>query len=110
MGVPQDFAKANKLYLKAGELGHATAYNNLGIAYNDGRGVEVDKKKAIHYWELAAMSGDVYARHNLGCTEYEADNHPSSSNETFHTCGKGRGQEIFVLCESRVHEWYDYKR
>ena len=26
-------------------------------------------KKAEHYWELAAMSGGVQARHNLGCRE-----------------------------------------
>ena len=35
----------------------------------------MDKKKAKHYYELAAMNGDVYARHNLGCEEYEAGNH-----------------------------------
>ena len=32
-----------------------------------GRGVEVDKKKAKYYYELAAMNGDVQARYNLGC-------------------------------------------
>ena len=51
------------------------AYYNLGVFYNFGRGVEVDKKKAKNYWELAAMYGDVYARHNLGCEEFEAANY-----------------------------------
>ena len=32
MGMPQDRAKANELCLKAGELGHAGAYCNLGNA------------------------------------------------------------------------------
>ena len=73
-GLPLDWAKANELRLKAGELGCAGAYFNLGICYQFGGGVEVDKKKAKHYFELAAMNGDVMARHNLGCAEYEASN------------------------------------
>ena len=73
-GLPQDHAKANELYLKAGELGHAGAYFNLGNAYYNGNGVEIDAKKARHYYELAAMKGDVPARHNLGCFEGEAGN------------------------------------
>ena len=75
MGMPQNQAKANELFLKAGELGHAAAYRNLGIHYYNGRGVEVDKKKAMYYNELAAMNGDVNARHKLGCMEMIAGNH-----------------------------------
>ena len=74
LGIPQDVARANELFLKAGELGHAGAYYNLGVCYDNGQGVEVDKKKAKHYWELAAMNGSVQARHNLGVDEYEAGN------------------------------------
>ena len=73
-GMPQDRAKANELFLKAGELGCADAYYNLGIAYANGRGVEVDTKKAKYYYELAAMNGYVLARHNLGCFEGETGN------------------------------------
>ena len=47
----------------------------MGVAYKNGRGVEVDKMKARHYWELAAMNGDVAARYNLGCLEGRAGNH-----------------------------------
>ena len=71
-GFPLDLAKANELYLRAGELGCAEAYFNLGNSYNFGRGVEVDEKKAKHYYELAAMNGDVAARYNLGCLEERA--------------------------------------
>ena len=48
-GLPQDQAKANELYLKAGELGCAGAYFNLGCAYENGDGVEIDMKKAKRY-------------------------------------------------------------
>ena len=75
MGMPQDMTKANELYLKAGELGCVEAYCNLGYSYHFGTGVEMDKKKAQHFYELAAMNGDVSARHNLGTLEEEADNH-----------------------------------
>ena len=74
MVMPQDYEKANELYLKAGELGCNGAYYNLGTSYADGMGVEVDKKKAKHYWELAAMNGSVVARHNLGRMEGRAGN------------------------------------
>ena len=37
--------------------------------------MEVDKKKAKHYYELAAMGGNVHARHNLGSLEGQAGNH-----------------------------------
>ena len=75
IGLPQDWAKANKLFLQAGELGHAGAYFNLGNAYGVGRGVEIDTKKVKYYYELAAMMGDVDARHNLGMMEGLAGNH-----------------------------------
>ena len=74
-GLPQDRAKANELLLKAGELGCAEAYSRLGYSYDNGTGVEVDKRKAKHYYELAAMMGNVQARYNLGCIEYNAGNY-----------------------------------
>jgi len=73
-GVPQDHQKAHELYLKAGELGCAEAYYNLGMSYENGIGVGEDKKKAKHYLELATMGGSVQARHNLGGIEWKAGN------------------------------------
>ena len=35
---------------------------------------EIDKQKARHYWELAAMNGSVHARHSLGSIEMQDDN------------------------------------
>ena len=72
LGLPRDMKKANELFLKGGELGCADAYYGLGNSYDRGRGVDVDEKKAKHYWELAAMGGDEVARHNLGCMEAQA--------------------------------------
>jgi len=73
-GHPQDYTKALELFYRSGELGCAIAYLNIGYAYNHGKGVKVDKKKAIHYYELAAMGGNVSARYNLGLEEQDAGN------------------------------------
>ena len=73
-GFPQDYEKAFELFVRAGELVHVDAYCNVGYAYEDGNGVEIDKKKANHYYKLAAMGGDVYARYNLGVDEEDEGN------------------------------------
>ena len=78
MGLPQDHEKAHELFLKAGKLGCAGGYYNLAVSYDEGEGVEVDTKKAKHYYELATMMGSVEARHNLACSEGEAGNYERS--------------------------------
>ena len=74
MGLPQDRDKAMELWLRAGELGCADAYYNVGHAYRRGQGVERDIEKAKHYYELAAMEGFVIARHVLGNLEMDTGN------------------------------------
>ena len=73
-GLPQDHAKALELWHRAAELGRATSYYSIGNSYLKGNGVERDEKKAKHYWELAAMGGDIKARQNLGVSEWCAGN------------------------------------
>ena len=69
-GLPQDLLKANELWRKGADLGCAEACLSLGVSYRNGRGVEVDKKKAKHYYELAAMKGNVQARFNIAAFEH----------------------------------------
>ena len=73
-GLPQDRDKALDLWRRAGELGYTKAYYSIGNAYLQGLGVERDEKKAVHYWELAAIGGDAASRHNLGNAEGCAGN------------------------------------
>jgi len=73
-GIIQDYTKALEHWHRAAELGDAQSYCLIGISYYYGHGVEVDKKKAKHYYELAAIGGDTTARHNLGINEGEAGN------------------------------------
>ena len=74
LGLQQDQVKANELLLKAGELGCAKGYSRLGYSYDIGAGVERNEKKAKHYYGIAAMKGEVKARHNLGLMEGKAGN------------------------------------
>ena len=72
MGLPQDRDKAMELWLRAGELGCACAeaYFCLGgTYYRRGQGVERDIEEAKHYYELTAMEGNIFARHNIGVLE-----------------------------------------
>ena len=73
-GFTQDYAKALELYHRAGELGLSKAYGSIGYSYENGRGVEVDKKKAVYYYELAAIMGNAIARYNLGVYEESKGN------------------------------------
>ena len=46
----------------------------LGNAYWYGKCVEKDDKKAVHYYQLAAMAGDATSRTHLGIIEISAGN------------------------------------
>jgi len=73
-GLPQNHTKALELYHRAVELGYFNAYCSIGHAYQYGQGVEVDEKKANHYYKLAAIRGDVNSRNSLGNDEVRAGN------------------------------------
>ena len=73
-GLLQNRAKALELWHRAGELGHAKSNFNTGFIYDEGEGVGVDKEKAIHYYELAAIQGLPEARHSLGLLEKKDGN------------------------------------
>ena len=70
-GYPQDYTKALEFYHRAAELGYSESFLDIGYAYEYGEGVEVDTEKTVHYYEQAAMEGNVGARYNLGINEEE---------------------------------------
>ena len=96
-GLHQNRVKANELWLKAGELGHSRAYYRLGYSYHVGRGTEVDKKKAKHYYEIAAMKGDVHARHNLGALESKVGNHQRTYKHMIISARAGYHESLDVV-------------
>ena len=72
--MPQNYTKALELYHRAGELGNAQAYSNIGFMYQYSKGVDQDEKKAIHYYKLAAIRGETVARSNLGIVSAQSGN------------------------------------
>ena len=98
-GFPQDMNKAVGLWQRSGELGLSKAYGSIGDAYHSGRGVEVDKKKAMHYYELAAMGGCAMARHSLGEIEEKAGNMDRAFKHHMIAVGGGHSGSIKQIKE-----------
>ena len=61
-----DFATALREWTPLAEQGDASAQFNLGLMYNNGRGVPQDDKTAVKWYALAAEQGDADAQYNLG--------------------------------------------
>ena len=95
--LPQDYAKALELWHQAAELGHTESYYCIGSAYYFDRGVERDEKKAIHYWELAAMGGLVEARHNLGALDFNAGNMNRALKHFMIAAGSGYNDSLDTI-------------
>jgi TPR repeat protein len=99
----QDHEKALELFHRAADLGYAKAYNGIGVAYYNGAGVEVDKEKAKHYYELAAMKGCVYSRHNLGVMEGKAGNMDRSLKHYMIVVEGGHNDSLNSIQEFYLH-------
>src|SRR6516162_11000778 len=59
-----DFAAALRLFQPLAEQGDASAQSNLGVMYEQGRGVAQNYREAMRWFRLAAMQGDASAQSN----------------------------------------------
>ena len=66
----EDYYEAVKWYRKAAEQGHAFAQTNLGLCYEEGKGVSQDYYEAVKWYRKAAEQGQADAQHNLGVCYY----------------------------------------
>ena len=66
VGPESDAAEAAKWFRLAAEQDHATAQNNLGGMYADGRGVPQDDAEAVRWYRQAAEQREAEAQNNLG--------------------------------------------
>ena len=81
-----DYTRAARLFRPLAEQGIASAQNNLGVMYTQGRGVSQDYQEALKWYRRAAEQGIASAQNNLGLM-YE----------------KGRGARKDLI---RAHMWY----
>jgi uncharacterized protein len=61
-----DFTTALLEWKPLAEQGDALSQVNLGLMYDEGKGVAQDYKTAVKWYQLAAEQGDVRAQYNLG--------------------------------------------
>jgi TPR repeat protein len=64
--VQQNYAEAARWYRKAAEQGVARSQFNLGLIYDNGRGVPQDYAEAARWYLKAAKQGEAGAQFNLG--------------------------------------------
>lgn len=63
-GVTRDYQEAFKWWLRASLAGHANARYNLGVLYEQGKGVEQNCEKAEKWYRLAAnQTKDMESKH-----------------------------------------------
>ena len=68
------YQSACEYWIKAAELGYASAHWMLAQVYNFGHGVEQNEGKYVHHLEEAAIGGHPEARHYLGMHEGTKNN------------------------------------
>lgn len=64
--VRGDYQTAFKLWLPLAEQGEADAQYNLGVMYDNGRGVKQDDFEAVKWYRKAAEQGTAQAQAQLG--------------------------------------------
>lgn len=64
--MEEDFAKAAYWWNEAANQGYVRAYNNLGMLYKLGIGVNVDLRLAVEYLRKGAEAGEHWAQRNYG--------------------------------------------
>jgi len=64
--VAQDYDKAREWYEKAADKDSEVAMSNIGLLYDNGRGVAQDYGKAREWYEKAADKGNEVAMNNIG--------------------------------------------
>jgi TPR repeat protein len=74
-GLVKSDKKAAKIYRRAVELGNVEATVRLGVLYQNGSGVKLDKKKAERLFRTAADRGNAIAQFTLGAVLHSEKKH-----------------------------------
>ncbi|WP_052741859.1 tetratricopeptide repeat protein [Kiloniella litopenaei] len=77
-GSEPKYVEAIKWYEAAANQGVAAAQNNLGRLYAQGKGVDVDRAKAVGYWRMASESNHPMAQYNLGLALFRGEGVPQN--------------------------------
>ncbi|MGP1581066.1 MAG: tetratricopeptide repeat protein, partial [Wolinella sp.] len=89
-GVPQDSKKALKFFTLACDKGNATACQNLGSMYYNGKGVPQDWVKGAGYFKRACDAGVWVACSNFALYHYDSGNQSKAAQYFEKACELGR--------------------
>ncbi len=78
-----NYEGAIKKYKTSAEQGDVKAQWDLGVIYQNGRGVDIDYNEAIKWFTKAAKSGDKFSQFNLGYMYYSGQGTPINKAESF---------------------------
>lgn len=74
-----DYSAAMRLFRPFADQGHADAQYNLGLMYNDGRGVRQNYSEAVRWYRLAAEQGRAAAQNSLALVYNNGTGVPQSN-------------------------------
>ena len=66
-GPGEDYSESLKWAQRAVDAGNPAGYWSLALAYEHGRGVETDDRKAVELYRKGAEAGDARCQHSYGC-------------------------------------------
>ena len=72
-GIVKNLKKAAKILKRAVELGNVEAMCRLGSMYEAGKGVKIDKKKALRLFRMGADRGDPISQNALANMIYDIE-------------------------------------
>ena len=76
--IRHDYATAMKEWRPLAENGHVQAQFNVGLMYDQGRGVAESDQEAVKWYRMAAEQGHAQARFTLGLMYFEGLGVPQS--------------------------------
>lgn len=79
-GRSADPFRAFGFFDRSARLGHGPAQFQLGLSYLNGRGVDRNFQRALHFFQLAGGQGVLGARHNIGRIHHFGFGVPRSFN------------------------------
>lgn len=90
----KDLAQARQWYEKGAELGVSDAEFNLGLVYEEGRGVTADPVQSLAWYRRAAEHGDVDAQYKVAQALFFGDGMPQDQVKAAEWYGKAAAQEL----------------
>lgn len=78
-----DYSKSVKELRALAEYGQARAQYDLGLMYDQGKGVPQNNKEAMRWYYLAAEQGDARAQYNLGLMHANGQGVPQNYSEAY---------------------------